>query len=171
MNGRHDKFDQQDESAPGSGLVWVSAAVAVMLLIAAFVYALGGSARSASAYTAIAGPADQALLSEVAGYTRDQRHDLAAATSDLKREVTTASAFDVQIGGFTFPNRASDAGVALLLADQKRVKVLGLQAQSTSLRQLRSFGPSVQAADAAVAAQVRIIRQDMGLPAVGTPQY
>ena len=40
----------------------------------------------------------------------------------------------------------------------------GLQAQSTSLTQLRSFSRQHQAADAAVEAEVRLIRPALKLP-------
>jgi hypothetical protein len=40
----------------------------------------------------------------------------------------------------------------------------GLQAQSTSLRQLRSFGSADQTTTTAVEAQVGRIRQALGLP-------
>lgn len=173
MNGRQDRFDGRDEGAagPGSILVWASGAVAVILLIMAFVYISGGSGRIAKAYTAVAAPADQALTAEVASYTHSRRHDLAAAKADLGNEVRTESAFDVQIANFTFPNAAVAAGAALQQADQNRVELLTLQARSASFRQLRSFDARVQAANAAVAAQVGAIRQDLGLPAVGAQQY
>ena len=52
----------------------------------------------------------------------------------------------------------------LIQADNKRIKLISLQAQSTSLRQLRSFGGADQAATAAVEVQVGRIRQALGLP-------
>ncbi|HUK67237.1 MAG TPA: hypothetical protein VLW50_00525 [Streptosporangiaceae bacterium] len=176
MNGRfdsQDEFDGQDERRTGAGfvLVSVSCVVAVILLILAIAYLHGGSARIATAYTAMAAPADQALTAEVAAYTHNQRHALAAAKSDLMKEVKTENAFDDQAGDFTFPNAADAAGDALLKADAKRVKLLTLQAGSTSLQQLQSFDASDQAADAAVAAQVRVIRQDLGLPPVSAQLY
>jgi hypothetical protein len=119
----------------------------------------------------MAAPADQALTAEAAAYTHNQRHDLAAAKSDLRREIKTENAFDDQAGDFTFPNAAVAAGAALVQADAKRVKLLTLQAKSTSLRQLRSLNARDQAADAAVAAQVRVIRQDLGLPPISAPLY
>jgi len=59
----------------------------------------------------------------------------------------------------------------LVAADQKRIKLIGLQMQAKTLRELRSFDARVQAADAAVEAQVEIIRQDLGLPATGQKLY
>ena len=82
----------------------------------------------------------------------------------------TENVFDDQAGDFTFPNAADAAGDALLQADAKRVKLLTLQAKSASLGQLRSFDVRDQAA-AAAAAQVRVIRQDLGLPPVSEQLY
>jgi hypothetical protein len=90
--------------------------------------------------------------------------DLAAARSDLKREARTEASFDDRLARITFPGAAGIAAGGLLQADQKRIKLIGLQAQLTSLRQLRSFGSADQAATAAVEAQVRRIRQALGLP-------
>ena len=43
------------------------------MLILALAYIHGGSARIATAYIAMAAPADQAFTAEVAGYTHSQR--------------------------------------------------------------------------------------------------
>jgi hypothetical protein len=48
------------------------------------------------------------------------------------------------------------------VADQKRARLIRLQARSTSLRELRSFARRDRAA--AVEAQVALIRQDLHLP-------
>jgi len=165
--------DGQDEGASGPSLALpaVSCAVTAVLLILVFAYVHGGPARIAKAYTAVAAPADRALTAEVAGYAHNQRNDLAAAESDLRRQVKTESAFDDQLGDFSFPHAAGAAGDALLQADQKRVKLLTLQVRSASFRELRSFDVRDRAADAAVAAQVRVIRQDLGLAPVSAQLY
>jgi hypothetical protein len=99
----------------------------------------------------------------VNGYTR-QRHDLAAARSDLKKEAKTEASFDSQLAEITFPGEADTTADALIRADKKRIKLISLQAQSASLRQLRSFGSADQTATAAVEVQAGRIRQDLGLP-------
>jgi hypothetical protein len=53
---------------------------------------------------------------------------------------------------------------ALIQADTKRIKLIGLQAQSTSLRQLRSFGSADQTTTAAVEVEVGRLRRALGLP-------
>jgi hypothetical protein len=160
-------YTEDAPRAASTGFVLVavlSVAAVIVLLILAVVYYSGSSARIASDYTAVAAPANQALTTEVNGYTRNQHHDLAAAESDLRREVKTEVSFDQQLAGISFPSPAGARAAVLIKADQKRAKLIGLQARSTSLRELRSLDSSVQAASADVEAQVRLIRQDLSLP-------
>ena len=138
--------------------------VVIALIAAGLLYYSGSSARIANDYTAVAAPASQALTAEVTAYSRNQRHDLAAAKSDLRREAKTEASFDNQLAGLTFPGAASNASAALIQADTKRIKLIGLQAQSTSLRQLRSFSSADQTTTAAVEAQVGRLRQALGMP-------
>jgi hypothetical protein len=57
----------------------LSVAAAIAVILAGAVYYAGSSARIASDYTALADLANQALTTEVDGYTHNQRDDLAAA--------------------------------------------------------------------------------------------
>jgi hypothetical protein len=152
-------------------LAVVCPVVVIALIAAGLLYYSGSSARIASQYTTIAGPASQALTPEVNGYTRNQLHDLAAAKSDLRREAKTEAAFDNQLALVTFPGAAGTAADVLIQADKKRIKLIGLQAQSTSLRELRSFGSADQTTTAAVEAQVGRLRQALGLPPASTGGY
>jgi 1-aminocyclopropane-1-carboxylate deaminase/D-cysteine desulfhydrase-like pyridoxal-dependent ACC family enzyme len=136
----------------------------ITLIVAGLLYYSGSSARIANTNTAVAAPASQALTAEVGGYTHNRRHHLAAAKSDLRREAKTVAAFDNQLALVTFPGAAGTAAGVLIQADMKRIKLIGLQAQSTSLRQLRSFGSADQATTAAAEIQVGRIRQALGLP-------
>jgi hypothetical protein len=157
---------------PGFVALAVICPVVVIALIAAgLLYYSGSSGRIGNDYTAVAAPASQALTAEVNAYTRNQRHDLAAARSDLRREAKTETSFDTQLAGLTFPGAASNAAAALIQADTKRIKLIGLQAQSTSLRQLRSFGSAGQATTAAVEVQVGRLRQALGLPPASAGGY
>jgi hypothetical protein len=152
-------------------LAALSVVAVIALIVAGLLYYSGSSARIASQYTAVAAPASQALTAEVNGYTRHQRHDLAAARSDLRREAKTETSFDNQLALITFPGAAGTAADVLIQADKKRVKLIGLQAQSTSLRQLRSFGSADQTTTAAVEVQVGRIRQALGLPPAGAEGF
>jgi hypothetical protein len=147
-----------------AALAALSTVAVIALIVAGLLYYSGSSARIASDYTVVAAPADQALTAEVNGYTRHQRGDFAAAKSDLNREAKTEASFDDQLAGITFPGAADTAADALIQADKKRIKLIGLQAQSTSLRQLRSFGSADQTTTTAVEVQVGRIRLALGLP-------
>ena len=145
--------------------------VVIALIVAGLLYYSGSSARIASTYRAVAAPASQALAAEMDGYTRNQRHHLAAAKSDLRKEAKTEVSFDTQLALVTFPAAAGTAANVLIQADKKRIKLIGLQAQSTSLRQLRSFGGADQTTTAAVEVQVGRIRQALGLPPASAGGY
>jgi hypothetical protein len=145
-------------------LAALAVVVVIVLIVAGLLYYSGSSARIASQYAALAAPANQALTAEADGYTHHRRHDLAAAESDLKREAKTEASFDTQLARITFPGAAGTAAGVLIQADEKRIKLIGLQAQSSSLRQLRSFGSADQTTAAAVEVQVGRIRQALGLP-------
>ena len=152
--------------SPGFAVVLVlSLVTTALLLIFALVYYAGSSARIASDYTTVASPADRALTAEVDGYAHNRRRDLAAARSDLMREVKTVGSFDSQLGTVSFPSAAATAAGALTQADQKLATLIGLQAQAPSLRKMRSFDHRVEAAAAVVKTQVGLIRQALGLPA------
>jgi hypothetical protein len=138
--------------------------VAAILLILAVPYYAGSSTRIASLYTNVANPADRALTGEVSAYTLNERHDLAAAKLALSQEVKTETSFDNQLGDITFPSAPDPHADLLTAADAKRIKLLKQQMLATSLRKLRAFDSRDQAANAAVEAQVRIIRADLGLP-------
>jgi hypothetical protein len=145
-------------------LAALSVVAVIALVVAGLLYYSGSSARIASQYTAVAAPASQALTAEVDGYTHHQRHDLAAARSYLGREAKTEAAFDNRLALVTFPGAAGTAADVLIQVDKKRIKLIGLQAQSSSLRELRSFGSADQTTTAAVEVQVGRIRQALGLP-------
>jgi len=165
MSYAYAEDDRARSIGPGLVALAVVGPVVVIALIAAgLLYLSGSSARIAGNYTAVAAPASQALTAEVSAYTRNQRHDLAAAKLDLRREAKTETSFDTQLAGITLPGAASNAATALILADAKRIKLIGLQVQSASLRQLRSFGGADQTTTAAVEVQVGRLRQALGLP-------
>jgi len=165
MSDAYAKHSQARSIGPRFVALAVLSAVAVIaLIVAGLLYYSGSSARIAGDYTAVAAPANQALTPELDGYTRNQRGDLAAAKSDLKKEAKTEASFDDQLAEITFPGAADTAADALIRADKKRIKLIALQAGSTSLGELRSFDSGDQADTAAVEVQVGRIRQALGLP-------
>ena len=150
---------------PGFAIVLALSFVATaLLLILALVYYAGSSARIASDYTTVASPANRALTAEVDGYAHNRRRDLAAARSDLMREVKTVGSFDAQLATVSFPSAAATAADALTQADQKLAKLIALQARAPSLRKMRSFDRRVEAAAAVVKTKAGLIRRALGLP-------
>ena len=152
-------------------LVALPSALVLVLLVLAVPYYAGASARISSLYTNLAVPADRALTADIDGYSLNQHRNLAAAKLYLLKQVQAEESFDNQLGGITFPPAPDPHADLLIAADQKRIKLIKLQMQAKTLRKLRSFNADDIAAAAAVETQVRIIRQDLGLPQVGGGLY
>jgi hypothetical protein len=152
-------------------LIAMGSAVAALLLILAVPYYAGTSARIASLYSNVAGPADRTLAAEIKAYAVNLHSNLAAAKLDLSNEVKAETSFDNQLGEITFPPAADPHADQLTALDAKRIKLIKLQLQATSLRKLRAFDSRVEAASAAVDAQVTIMRADLGLPPVSGGLY
>jgi hypothetical protein len=152
-------------------MIAVPSVLAGVLLALAIPYYAGASARIASLYANLANPADRALNAELAGYAVARHHNLAAAKLDLSNAAKTAASFDNQLSQITFPPAPDPHADLLIAADQKLIKLVKLQIKAKTLKKLRSFDARDRAADAAVEAQVRIIRQDLGLPAVAQGLY
>jgi hypothetical protein len=152
-------------------LIALGSAVAAVLVVLAVPYYAGSSARIASLYTNVAGPADRILAADIQAYGVNRLRNLAAAKSDLSNEVKAETAFDNQLGTITFPAAPDPHADLLITADAKRIKLIKLQLQVTSLRKLRALDSQVQAASAAVDAQVKIMRADLGLPTVNGGLY
>lgn len=167
--------DDEDERQPHSAgfivLATVSGLSLLALIVAIAVYVSGSSSRIGSDYTSLADPADQALSGEINDFTANQRHSLPAAKAALASEMKTEASFDDQLGDVTLPGAADTVADTLIAADQKRIKLVGQQAQATSLKKLRAFNTQVQAADTAVENQSKIVRQDLGLPASTGPLF
>jgi hypothetical protein len=152
-------------------LIAMGSAVAALLLILAVPYYAGSSARIASLYTNVAGPADRLLAADISAYGVNRSRNLAAAKLDLSNEVKAETSFDNRLGTITFPPAADPHADDLTAADAKRIKLIALQLKAPSLRKLRAFDSRVEAASAAVDAQVKIMRADLGLPAVSGGLY
>jgi hypothetical protein len=157
---------------PGFALVLVLSVVSTAaLLILALVYYSGSQTRIASDYTSLAFPANQALTAELAAYTHNRHHHLAAARSDLMGEMKAVASFDDQLEEVSFPSAAATPASALTQADQKLARLIGLQVQAPSLRKMRSFDHRADAAAAAVKTQVARIRRGLGLPPSSGPLF
>jgi hypothetical protein len=163
MSGRSDGI-ASEKNVTGFLLIAVPSVVAVVLLILAVPYYAGASARITSLYTNLAVPADRAVTADLAGYSNNMNSNLATAKLYLQKQVQAETSFDNQLGEITFPPAPDPHADLLIAADQKRIKLIKLQLQAKTLRKLRSFNAQDLAANAVVEAQVKIIRQDLGLP-------
>jgi hypothetical protein len=127
----------------------------------------GGSRDLAADYLAIAVPANRYLDDEVDAYDDNAHGSVAAADSALRAEAATERRFDQLLLRIEFPPQIDATARALVAANQRRVALTELQAQSAGPAALLSFTSSHKSADAAVEAEVRIIRRQLGLPPPG----
>jgi len=183
-SSRYARDDDEETSGVGIALLVAGSLLAGVLIILALMYAANfdgwrnipkappdaastADARLAAlgrSYLAIANPANQQLNNEVNAFTASERNNLAAAQSSLKAEVTTAGAFDRKLAAIKFPAAIEAIARDVVRANQARGRVIARQARARTLAQLQSFDARHQAADAAVEAQVKRIRQALHLP-------
>jgi hypothetical protein len=152
-------------------MIAVPSLVALILVILAIAYYPGQGKRIAHLYSSLAAPANKAVTVDVADYTKNQRHNLAAARADLAKLVKADSSFDTTFGAVGWPKSAESAAAALVKADQKRNKLFDRQEKAKTLRQLQAFDKSDQTANAAVEALVQQVRTDLGLPLASGQQF
>ncbi len=118
----------------------------------------------AADYLAIAAPANRQLDQEDDAYDDNAHGSLAGAESALRAEAATEQRFDQLLLRIEFPPQVDATARALVAVNQRRVALTERQAQSGSTAALLSFTSSHKSADAAVEAEVRIIRRQLGLP-------
>lgn len=127
--------------------------------------AAGGARPTAAAdYLAIATPANHQLDQEVDAYRENAHRNLAAAEAALRAEAATERGFDRRLLAIGFPPQINATARTLVQVNQRRISLTELQAASPTIPVLLSFTSGHLAADAAVEAQVRIIRRELGLP-------
>jgi hypothetical protein len=147
----------------------------------------------ASQYDAIVTPASKQLNAEGAAYTAKERRNLAAAEAALTAEVATEHAFENSLAAaaFTPQNRARSITLitnaasfsqpvplaAITFTPQMTVivdalirdiatvaKLTAAQARSSSLTQLRTFNPSVDAATVAAQTELKLLDTAVATP-------
>jgi hypothetical protein len=123
-----------------------------------------GTKALAAAYMAIALPVNHRLDKEVDSYNDHARDDLAVADADLRQEVATERGFDQRLLEIAFPSAIAATARALVRVNDQRIALTTEQARMMTLSGLLAFNAWHRAADAAVEAQVRIIRKQLGLP-------
>lgn len=125
--------------------------------------AADGKSTAGARYLAIAVPANHSLDAESDSLTDYEHHDLAAAEAALRAEAATEHRFDQLLAEIPLPAQIAATARTLIWVNQNRVELTEQQARSSSIIELLSFASRHQAADAAVEAQTRLIRQELGL--------
>ncbi len=113
-------------------------------------------------YEAITHPAIQSLNIDVAEYTANESHNLAAAEAALNAEVTTATGLQNSLASFPFPFFAAPVAKVVLRDIHSRVELTAEQAKSTTLAQMRSFDGRVNAAGVALQTEMKLLRTAVG---------
>ena len=146
-----------------------------------------------SQYQAIVTPASNQLNADTAAYRANEGHNLVAAEAALTAEVTAEQALDnslaaaaftpqnraraitlitnamsfgnpVPLAAITFTPQMTVIADALVRDIQALAKLTAEQARSSSLRQLRSFNPSVDVATAAAQSELNLLRTAVAVP-------
>jgi hypothetical protein len=177
----------QERTTAGIVILLVAGFLAAVLVIAGLIYATGTSGRHKAAlaaagcepnlspsglqcttyqvltsqYMSIMTPAIQQLNTDVAAYTANERHHLAAAEAALTAEVTSENAFGTSLARFPFPPAIAPMAKALIQANRARAKLTAEQARSSSLTRLWSFNDRIKVASAAVQTEMTLIRKDL----------
>jgi len=178
------------ELTAGGIMIMISSCLSALLLIAAFIYAIGTGGRTQAAlaaagceptltpsmqqcttqpilkgqYLAVITPATQQLNTDAAAYVASEGDHLAVAEAALTAEVTSERALDASLTAFAFPPAIKPLARALISANQARATLTAEQAGASSLTRMRSFDHQVQIADAAVQTEMKLV-----LTAVDTP--
>jgi hypothetical protein len=146
-----------------------------------------------SQYEGIVTPAGKLLASDTAAYQANEGNDLVAAEAALTAQVAAEQQLDNSLAAvaFTPQNRATALALitnaasnsnpvpmaavtltpqmtvavdALIRANQALAKLTAEQARSSTLTQLRSFNHRVQAATAAVQAEMKLVQKAVNAP-------
>jgi len=126
--------------------------------------ALGAPDDLATRYLAIAEAGNRRLDVDYDGLRGRDRNDLAAARSDLRDAAATERRFDQQLVGLPMPPPIRATALALVAANEPRAALAERAAAAATLAALHAFDAQLAAADAAVEAQVRALRRELGLP-------
>jgi hypothetical protein len=181
---------RQDDTRTGAIILAVISSLAGLLVILGLIYAVGTNARSAAAiaaagcepgtgseaapcttpamlasqYKAIFTPASQQMTLDAAAYTASEKAHLAAAQAALTAEVATMRNFDTSLGAITFPAAITPVANALIRTDQALASLTAQQARATTLTKMRSYNNRIQAATAAVRADMNLLVKAINTP-------
>ncbi|HTX83836.1 MAG TPA: hypothetical protein VME44_16755 [Streptosporangiaceae bacterium] len=117
-----------------------------------------------SRYNSVADPTIQQLNADVADYTASEMHNLTAAETALKAEVTLENGFVASLAGIPFSPLVAPTAKTLIRDIQAQAKLTAQQARSSSLSQMRSFNGRVGAASAAVRTELGLLSKAVKTP-------
>lgn len=118
----------------------------------------------AAAYLAIATTGNTRLDKDFDRFNGPDRNHITASAADLRDIAATEHIFDQHLAQLTLPAPAAAWAHTLIRANEARANLTLRAADSTTLRQLDSLGPSLTAANAPVERAVSRIRTTLGLP-------
>jgi len=177
----------------GGLIITAVSCLSTLLLIAAFVYAVGIGQRHTTAlaaadcepnlspsgqqcttqpmmaaeYKAMLVPSSQQLTTDAAAYAANEGDHLAVAEAALTAEVAAERALGRSLAAFPFPPAIAPIAKGLIQANQARAALTAEQARSSSLTKLRSLNHQVQLADAAVASEMKLVAAAVDAPLPG----
>ena len=121
------------------------------------------TADLAKRYLAIATPANRVLDTSFDAL-EDADDDLSAASVLLQTIVSTERGFDRELLDLKLPSKMGATAIELVRVNEARADLTAQAASATSLARLRHLEPELDAMNAPVEAQVRVLRKALGLP-------
>ena len=160
--------DPQGHAAVTS-LVTAGTVLAGSVLLAAGCASSPAPATAPAQYLAIAQPANRQLDHELDGFgDHVKASELTAAQADLRAVAATERRFDRQLIALSFPPRTEPVVRLLYRVNQARAALTSAAAGATSVRELRGYQRRLAAANEPVEDAVRVIRDQLDLPAPDT---
>jgi hypothetical protein len=133
--------------------------------------ATGSAQRSvatlAEQFLAIAEPAND-VLDKSFDALEDDDDDLAASSALLRTIVATERSFDRDLLTLKLPPAMRQTALELVRVNEARADFTARAATATSVASLRRYEPDLDAMNAPVEEQVRLLRKGLGLPPPAT---
>lgn len=166
----------EDSASTGGIILAIVASVSAILVLLGLVYAIGTNGRHQQAlanagcepnlspsglacttvwqlegrWTALTTKAFGQLNTDAAAYNAAEFQNLAAAKLAVTSELATARSLGATLAKFPFPPAVAAPASALMQANLATIKVMGEQANASSLVQMRSFNAQILADGAAI---------------------
>jgi len=119
-------------------------------------------------YLAIAVPANKKLDHDFDAFTDAAHDDLATATAQLTAVAKVERAFDKDLTALHLPKPYATTAAALIAVNELRATLTERAATSSDLTQLHAFQPQLDAMNARLEVQVKVLRKQLDLPPPAT---